>query len=402
MPQTSAMRRIVTRIAAPALVGMAGLMLALAWRPVAGLAQERRPAATRPAEDVQQEYRQRFSALEAKDIKGHYALAEWCREQGQYRLLLRQVDYVLSLDADHENARLLRRIALREINRRPDEKAADGRAGAEAEDASDGEYLTPAQIQKLRFAEFMRPTDDVFRLLDEEEDLIGRRDDDDKRMRTGPREFLQVRFESGVLHDFLDQMAGHPDFSGREARIRFMKLTPTQQLQLIRHHTGDKYAKRIAIGSDPLVIREFRKVLPIALAGCGTSACHGGPEAKGFRLRVGRPDTDANLYTNFMILNRVTKGKDRLVNRTKPEDSLLLEFGLPTRYAEKIHPVEIPELYPRGPEDPRYQTVIQWVEKLMVPMPRTGVSLPGYPEPPPPGTGIGRPATEETKAEPGK
>jgi len=406
MPHIVSPRRIVARAAVPVAAGAAGLLLALALRPVTGFAQERRPAATRPAEDFQQEYRARFSALDARDVKGHYALAEWCREQGQYQLLLRQADFVLSLDPEHENAKLLRRIAVRELSRRPPAKGEPGRPGAEAAEAADGEYLTPSQIQKLRFAEFLRPTEAVFRLLDPqagEDDEEEEEDEDDDAREDGPREFMQVRFSPGVLHDFLDEMAGHPDFSGREARIRFMKLTPTQQLQLIRHHTGDKYARRIEIASDPLVFKEFRKVQPVVMAGCATSACHGGPEAKGFRLRIGRPDTEANLYTNFMILNRVAKNKDRVINRTKPEDSLILEFGLPLRYAEKTHPVQIPELYPRGYDDPRYQLVLKWIEMLTIPMPRSGVSLPGYPEPPPPGAGIGgRPAAEEGKPEPGK
>lgn len=59
------------------------------------------------------------------------------------------------------------------------------------------------------------------------------------------------------------------------------------------------------------------------------------------------------------------------------------------RAAETHHPIRIEPLYPMGIEDARYQAVLRWIDLLTMPEPRTGVSLPGFPEPPPPGTHLG-------------
>lgn len=384
-----------------------------------GAAQEPPPVAApvspsdgRSPLDLRREYRQRQLQLEADDLDGHYALAEWCSENRLYESLLRQARYVLQLDPDHPEAQALYRLAVERLrgqnrNVRPGD-------GQPETDTFSGELLTRRQIQKLKFAEFLdaeefrpllpnregaraprllrgrrgRPTVPVPPRVPPGERITGR------LPATMQEEFLQVRFDGEVLNDFLDRMSGAPDFSTREDRVAFLTLSPTRQVQLIRQYTGNAFQERIQIVNDPLVFRQFERVLPIVMSGCGTTACHGGPGAEGWRLRTARPRTDLNLYTNFLILNRVQRDHRPLVNRGKPEDSLLVQYGLPPQMAAYQHPQEISPAFPSGFDDLRYQTVLTWIESLSLPAPRTGVELPGYPEPPPPQIG-GKPAPDQ-------
>jgi len=322
-----------------------------------------------PAGDPVQEYRRRFARLEPKDVQGHYALAEWCREHEQYELLLSQAKQVLSLDPDHTNAKLLVTIATQKL----EELRADGPGPDQPGDRGRGHagFVTKKDIQELRFAEL--------------QDLP----DPDRRLPRDEMEFVRVRFAKDVINDFLGQMSGHPDFSGRANRQEFLTRSPTEQLQLIRRHAGGTYAERIETLSDPLTFRRFKRVLPIILRGCATTGCHAGTNAaKPFKLQTARRNTDLNLYTNYLILDRVAVGRDRLVNRDRPQESLILEYGLPARHARKSHHPEIRPLFSRAQTDPNYAAVLEWIRMLRIPRPRTGVVLEGYPEPPPPGAAL--------------
>lgn len=370
------------------ILGIAAICLAVV--PFLALAQvpTSAPATSRPDRspvDLRREYQQKFDRLRADDIEGHYRLAEWCRENRIYRLLLRQSQHVLQLDPGHENARLLYRLAVEQLRAQAAEtqpQAADAQANP-----NDGELLTPGQIQKVKFAEF----------LDRDQVRPPLPPTNIRARQPAPsEEFLQVRFKGDVLNEFLDQMAGSTDFSSREDRTAFLLLPATRQVQIIREHTREEYQPQIDVLNNPLVLQQFERVLPMVMNGCGTSVCHGGSEAEGWRLRTARPKTDLNLYTNFLILSRVRNGNQRLINRHKPEDSLLLQYGLPTQQAAYQHPQQIPVLFPRGADDLRYRTILAWIENLRVPEPKINVALRGYPEPPPPR--IGGTATQENKS----
>lgn len=344
--------------------------------------------ATRPAEKAsparspEAEFQRRLVGLDSKDVKGHYQLAEWARDHRLYRRALKQAQYVLRLEPEHENARLLYRLVSDELQRESQNVTEPA-----AEEQGDTEFLSDVDIQKLRFAE----------LLNDSADPIAPRESEGGRPAPrGTEEFVRVYFEDKVLRDFLDAMSGHPDFDTRDERASFLELSPTKQLQLIRLHTGTRFADRITILTDPLVFRRFKRVLPIVMAGCGTSGCHGGPEAHGYRLRTGRPRSAENLYTHFFILNQAHKGNLQLVDRANPEESLILQYGLPSSQAKLTHPKEIPAMFPRGREDVRYQIVRDWIEMLQMPEPRTGVTLPGYSEPRPPM--LGSPTTAPATA----
>lgn len=321
---------------------------------------------------VLEEYRQRLSELKPRDIAGHYALAQWCNERGQYELVVERTRYILELDPRNVDARLLNTAALHRLGQQPVNVSLDSRPPAEIALG----LITKEDVQRLRFVELLDfQSDDVPPAL---------------------RESISVRFDRGVLTAFLDAMADVPEFAGKANRQRFIALKPTQQVQVMRQYGDLAYQPRIRILNDPLVFRRFKPVAALIERGCATRDCHGGSTpAKPFGWRGHSLYPEQSLYTQFLILDRVALGRDRLIDRDQPADSLILEYGLPLGATRRSHPGQIKPLYPQGTEDPNYKMVLDWIDLLRIPRPINGIRLEGYPEPLPPGSRLSatRPAS---------
>jgi hypothetical protein len=131
----------------------------------------------------------------------------------------------------------------------------------------------------------------------------------------------------------------------------------------------------VRIMSDPASIVAFKqRVQPAIMQGCASAGCHSGSTGGSFVL-LENPTTDAVAYTNFYILTSYVKQIDKrkigMIERTTPQQSLLLQYGLPLENADPKHP---PVAGYRGiyriPSDPRFQLVARWLgESLTVPAP---------------------------------
>lgn len=331
--------------------------------------------ASQPNASLVTEYEQRYVALRPDDVDGHFALAEWCGENGLYDLAVRQTRYVLSRDSRRADARLLQTVALRKLA----EQSRGDNPSVRSSPAAAG-LLTPQDVQLLRFIE----------LLDFQPDVP-----------PAWRESVSLKFDRNLIADFLDSVRDVPEFNGRQNRQRFIALKPTQQLQVIRQYSGTKFLPRIQILSDPVVFRRFRAVAAVIERGCGGSGCHSGESpAPPFGLRSSVQHPEQSLYTQFLILDRVTLGRERLINRDRPADSLILQYGLPSRFGASSHPGQLKPLYPQGPDDVNYRMILEWIDMLRVPQPMTGIKLEGYPEPPPPGAHLT--GGKETASRPAK
>jgi hypothetical protein len=302
-------------------------------------------------DSVQTEYAQRSAQLKPNDIAGHYQLALWCKEQGAWDLVRKECTLVLAQSTEHADAKLLLDLAVRHLGESGPGR--EGKPATTAPAAGDGlrpRIVTDAEIRRIRWME----------MLDEE-----------------PRQ-LSIQFQNNVIDRFLEAMQGTVGFTSREERREFNRLTPTEKTQLIRKHTGDRFAADIVIKSDPKRLADFeRDVLPIVTVGCATAHCHGAPEAK-FSLYTDRLLSKNKVYTNYLILHGYRVGDKRVIKRDTPLASLLLTYGfleLPAGLDPSYkHPTEIPALY-RNATDPKYETVRQWLESLSAIEPDYGVSV---------------------------
>jgi hypothetical protein len=196
---------------------------------------------------------------------------------------------------------------------------------------------------------------------------------------------VTVDIPRDVVDDFLVEMEGHPDFRGELTRREFYKLTPPQKLHFIARHTDALFVDRITIETDPETFLDFRRrVMPTILQGCATAGCHSPtwPDAAKFGLFKDPKKLPETTYANFIILNDLAVSGAPLINRARPEESLLLTYLLPHKEVkiDMRHPGDI-ELKPvyQSRRAQGYRRIEQWIRTLREPRPDYGVRL--VPEP---------------------
>ncbi|MFH0980872.1 MAG: hypothetical protein V2A79_04965 [Planctomycetota bacterium] len=308
---------------------------------------------------VQGEYERRLAELKADDLDGHLQLARWCEVQGAWELVRQECTTILARNGEHEDAKLLLKLAMRHLGESgpnpPGEGKAERRASGETAGRL-GRILSDQEVSRIRWKEMM----------DQEP------------------QGLAIQFKNDVIQRFLDALEGKPGFSTREERREFMRLKPMEKVRLIREHTrqtGDQFAEDIIIKTDPKRMLDFeRRVLPVVLNGCATATCHGNPEVSRFTLYTDAVLSKNKVYTNYLMMHAYRVGDKRLINRDNQPKSLLLTYGFlelpPGQQMEPTdkHPVEIQPLF-RGTNDPKYQAVREWLESLSALEPDYGISL---------------------------
>jgi hypothetical protein len=104
---------------------------------------------------------------------------------------------------------------------------------------------------------------------------------------------------------------------------------------------------------------------------CATSGCHGGPYAGPFFLHRRNYKDDRVRYTNLLILERFQMDPEwPLINYAKPEDSLIIQYGLPRELARKPHPDVTGWRAAFSPSNRKLKdSAIEWIGAMMKPRP---------------------------------
>jgi hypothetical protein len=201
------------------------------------------------------------------------------------------------------------------------------------------------------------------------------------RMRTDLPDRVTVKISKETVDDFLVAMEGNEDFKGEASRREFRKLMPPQKLHQIATYMKEPYADKVEILTDPEVFVEFKKnVMPQVLRGCATTGCHapGSGDAVKFRLFKDPKKTAETTYANFLILNDVGIGQQRVINRAQVSDSLLLTYMLPPEDVkpELRHPGKsMGKPIFRGRGALQYKRLEHWISSLKNPPSDYGVYL---------------------------
>ena len=324
-------------------------------------------AADAPASDpVLDEYHERLDALDPDNLVDRYQLAIWCKDHDRLELAAAQCKAILKIDPDHTQAKLLLHIAEppKDAARPPSRDRANRRLAPEIP------RVTPKDVQRLRFAEIRLPQTAT------------------ERLRPEPFDRVPVQFDSRVPQRFWERMQGRVGFTEKTERVEFFKMSPVQQLGLIAAHTGWEFQPDVQIAGDPKVFATFKtRIWPMIKTNCTTSGCHGGINPASFRFLADQPAVPEVIYANFLILDTITVDADRMIDRDRPDDSLLLTYALPQDKSLKPHPSppEIKSIL-RNREDPRYNLLADWILSLRNPHPDYGVELVNFPQhlrPPP-------------------
>lgn len=315
---------------------------------------------------VEEEFRQRRATLKDDDLEGRYRLTQWLyeawnRDQSDKTYELLSTELSGLGDQFPNDQRLAQLKTVVESRRRLMEEERARSAAAERSAAS-----AQAQAQAQTPAVDTGPEQATGRAVMPSKMLDDRQinlikvweiDLDGRPNVTVPR---NVRQE--ILDTFKNEEAVP---KGRAAQRQFMAAPGYQVLDLLFAIRARSFYDKAIVNEDPPALRTFRTNVHqrYVLNYCGTVQCHGGPDAGSLFLFRAAPNSEQTVYTNFYILN--ASGGGRLIKRSNPKESLLLEYGLPRDAARFPHP-EVQGWRPnfRGVDDPAYQAVLNWIGTL--------------------------------------
>ncbi|HSU67030.1 MAG TPA: hypothetical protein VLJ39_09175 [Tepidisphaeraceae bacterium] len=296
------------------------------------------------ADSIEQEYRRRFTKLTAYDVPGRLELAQWLLENKAYDFSLEVLQDARRIQPRNEEVAQLTRTVVRQSELDHNEARKHAPVQLAAADSGPG-AAAPATGAA--------PHTGGGRLLDADEINFIRQSE--------WQEGQQVRatFRDDVRRKYIAR-------SGVDAAT-FNRLPPSQQAWAIVKNGTDEMRKDVIL-SDPPAMLGFRRVQQ-SLLSTGCANCHTGEKAQGnFSLHF-PADSEAATYTNFVILQKYKfSGKDRthaMIERERPDDSLLVQFSLPPDVGNPAHPkAQNYKGAVRTRNDPRLKAAVDWISSL--------------------------------------
>jgi hypothetical protein len=316
--------------------------------------------ATEPGDELTE----RLSKIDQSDPAALYEVARWAAEKDMLPEARRLLKKVLALKPDHRRAR--RRLVLVE----------DLIEAAEREPTEDGQTDTGPAVRTRPRAVMkdMLKEEDIYRI---------------RLMELKEADRVAIVFRDNLINRFIEKRRGLGDFREEAFVDRFRRAGNVAQARYILRNTDrDDYDIRddILIKNDPKVLLEFRRnIWPLIAQNCASPSCHGGVEPRGgFKLYNTSRTNERVVYTNFYILQGWKKDGRKIIDRGDPSDSLLLQFGLPPKYAHSPHPTRVDATF-NSVNDRQYRIVRNWIKSLRWPLLRPGYrvkyDIPGLPKP---------------------
>ena len=188
--------------------------------------------------------------------------------------------------------------------------------------------------------------------------------------------------------EFIAQYAGRSGIpSGRRARRRWLRAEDRQKLGVMFENRAREFYGEVEVLRDPPSMRAFRRVhQQYVLNYCATRRCHGGGGAGGLALFRQNGRQARTAYSNFLILDRYVNDDGKMIDRQRPDRSLLLRYGLRPDQTPTPHPrVDRWVARLRGPDGRRFREIVDWIETLYQPDPDYGLEW----QPPAPRSGDG-------------
>lgn len=299
------------------------------------------------------QFRDMRATIKDSDVERRIDLAMWARDRGMLEQAMGEVQGVLKFEPQNGDAlRLLKEIEQLIMLR---DKAAPKNTG---DDGDSG--FKPAAPRRPTLGEFpLLNAEQVNTLKVLEVDL------------KNPPRILITR---ETIDRLLTKYADHPLIpAGREARDAFRALPPEKILEtMFAVRARDLYTE-VQVTGNPASMEKFRDQVHSAwlVNNCATTRCHGGSAAGRLLLTNRRPNADASVYTNFLILDRFKTSDGRpLINWGEPEKSVLLQMGLPRDDALTPHP-EVKHWSPvfRSREERRFLQAVEWMKMMYRPRP---------------------------------
>ena len=295
---------------------------------------------------VEDEYKERRAKIADDDLDERYALAYWLFENNAYDLALQELRPLERIAPESE--RIPRLIALIESKQRLE--AREAAAGVNPSATPSGTPTTTGGAGRPAL------------LNDEQISMI--------RLWELPPDLMESKPSVRVPNDTLDKLfrdyaskTGVP--KGRTEQRLFRGKKGYEQLQLIFDLQARDLYNDVVVLEDPAALIEYRRNINPNYVARYFRQNFGSGQIPGLTLLGNRPNEIDEAYTNFYLLSTATQNGLPLIDRSAPDQSLLLQWGLPREFA--THPAPETEGWRpffSGLEDPTYRRYIDWIDSL--------------------------------------
>lgn len=267
---------------------------------------------------LQEQYLERRKTVNPEDISSHLALCRWLVATKQYEHAQTELEQIQALHTDPESLQMLRLVeAQLKLHLANQDKEQLVEPGENVDPSTPGGSTAP-------------------RLLTEEEVNLLRVYEIDLQ---NPPRLLVPR---DAIDDLIEQYGTSsliPDTELEQAELYRADSLQIVRL-LFRLRARDLYG-RINVLSEPPALQIFRERVHDTwlMNNCSTTRCHGGTASGRLRLRRAGASSVRTRYTNLLVLDRfrTTEGAP-ILDWEVPEQSLLLQYGLPREETRTPHP----------------------------------------------------------------
>lgn len=310
-----------------------------------------------PAEE---RFRQMRALVKTGDTERLLSLAEWARRHQLYDRAMDVVDEVLRDEPTSAEAQRLKKLLGELISLKRRAPAPPAPSAPPPTASTPTEFDRPASPPRSRAVDFPLLTPDQINLIKVYELDLAR--------------LPRLMIPRQTVEKLLAKYADHPLIpTTREGREAFLAAPESTILDVMFRVRAKEFYGQVQVLGQPRSMEFFRDKIHAGwlINNCATSRCHGGPEGGRLMLTNRRPNSDASLYTNFLILDRFrTRDGRPLINADNPASSLLLQMGLPRDDAAFPHPPArgwTPIFSSRDAR--RYQETVEWIGMLYRPRP---------------------------------
>lgn len=161
--------------------------------------------------------------------------------------------------------------------------------------------------------------------------------------------------------------------NSQTGRNNLFRADPLDIVRLMFSLRARDLYSQIQVNSEPYALNLFRQRVHDTwlINSCATNHCHGGLGAGALFLHSRNVKEDRVRYTNLLILERLSLDPAwPLINYEKPEDSLIIQYGLPRDLARKPHPLVDGWKPIFGPASPKLMDgTVEWIKAMMQPRP---------------------------------
>lgn len=309
---------------------------------------------------VQQRYERFKEQLSRDRPEQHLLLCEWLFEQRMYDEARAELNELMSYHPTAEATKLMRivdaQIELRERTKRAEET---GRADERRRRLEEARARRAAMEAKL--------------LSENDVNLIRVYEIDFRRP---PR----VAVSRDLIAELIEKYSEQPEMPAtKRDKDALYRQDPLEIVELIFELRARDLYPQIKVLSEPYALNVFRRRVHNTwlMNTCATSGCHGGPDAGRLQLFNENSAEERVRYTNLLILERLELDPEwPLINYDDPEQSLIIQYGLPRNMARKPHP-DVPGWRPafRDRDDRLVAETVRWIELMLKPRVEYPVAL---------------------------